>query len=176
MAILNVLVAPHKTLSTKAEPVAVINDEVKTLVKDMLETMSEDRGIGLAANQVGVLKRIIVMNVGDDNSLTEVPEPIAEQSYCLINPEVVWESEEKSLFEEGCLSVPGQGVLIERSVELKLKFLDIDGKEQLKHFKGLQARCVLHELDHLNGIIMLDYLSKLKRVLAEKRLLKHYKR
>lgn len=175
MTTLNILVAPHKILSTKADSVQEINAEVKQLVNDMIETMIEDRAIGLAANQVGILKRVIVMNVGDDNSLTGELNSIEPKTYSFINPEVVWESEEKTMFEEGCMSIPGQGVKIKRSTEVKLKFLDLEGVEHVEHFKGLQARCVLHELDHLNGITMLDYLSKLKRSFAEKKLMKHYK-
>lgn len=176
MTALTVLVAPHKILSTKAEPVEKIDADIKELVNNMIETMKEDNAIGLAANQVGILKRIITMNIGDDNSLTQDIEPIEPKTYCFINPEIVWESEEKTIFEEGCVSIPGQGIKIKRSLEIKLKFLDLDGKEQIEHFKGLQARCVLHELDHLNGITMLDYLSKLKRSFAEKKLAKYYKR
>lgn len=174
MTILNVLIAPHPMLTTKALPVTVFDTDLRQQLNDMAETMYADNGIGLAANQVGILKRIIVMNVGDDNSLTRDSTPIKPQQFYFINPEIEWESDEKVFFEEGCLSVPGQGISIERSSALRLRYHDETGKEKIETFHGLQARCILHEIDHINGKTMLDYLSKLKKDLAVRKLVKHY--
>lgn len=174
MAVLNILIAPHPILSTKTEPVAVIDAEVKQQIKDMIETMYADRAIGLAANQVGILKQIIVMDIGDDNSLTRDMDPIEPKVYCFINPEIEWVSEETLVFEEACMSVPGQGIPVERSKAVRLRYLDESGKEKIETFHGLQARCIQHEMDHINGKVTLDYLSKLKKEMAIKKLVKHY--
>ncbi len=174
MTILNVLIAPHPTLSTKAASVTIFDEALRQQLNDMAETMYADNGIGLAANQVGILKRIIVMNIGDDNSLTRDPTPIKPQLFYLINPEIEWASDEKVIFEEGCLSVPGQGIPVERSASLRLRYQDEKGQEKTETFHGLQARCILHEIDHINGKTMLDYLSKLKKDLAIRKLVKHY--
>lgn len=175
MAVLKILIAPHPILSTVTTPVEVIDDVVKQQLKDMVETMYADNGIGLAANQVGISKRMLVMDVGEDNSIErDQTDPIDPKLYCMINPEIVWASEEKAIMEEGCLSVPGQGIPIERPVSVKVKYLDESGTETTETFVGLQARCILHELDHLNGKTMLEYLSKLKKELAIKKLEKQY--
>lgn len=174
MAVLNILIAPHPVLSTKTEPVAAVDAEVKQQIKDMIETMYADRAIGLAANQVGILKRIIVMDIGDDNSLTNEAEPIKPKAYCFINPEIEWVSDETLVFEEACMSIPGQGIPVERPVSVKVRYLDENGKEQIETFHGLQARCLQHEMDHINGKTTLDYLSKLKKEMAIKKLAKHY--
>lgn len=174
MTVLNVLLASHPALSTKATPVTEFDKNLRQQLNDMTETMYADRGIGLAANQVGILKRIIVMDVGEDNSLTKDPDPIKQQLYYFINPEIEWTSDEKTIFEEGCLSVPGQGILVERSTSLRLRYQDETGKEKIETFHGLQARCILHEIDHTNGKTMLDYLSKLKKDLALRKIVKHY--
>ncbi len=174
MTILNVLIAPHPTLSTKAASVTIFDAALSQQLNDMAETMYADNGIGLAANQVGILKRIIVMNIGDDNSLTRDPTPIKPQLFYFINPEIEWASDEKVIFEEGCLSVPGQGIPVERSASLRLRYQDEKGQEKTETFHGLQARCILHEIDHINGKTMLDYLSKLKKDLAIRKLVKHY--
>jgi peptide deformylase len=174
MTVLNVLIAPHPALSTKAAPATTFDEGLRQHLSDMAETMYADNGIGLAANQVGILKRIIVMDVGDDNSLTKNPTPIKPQLFYFINPEIEWESDEKVIFEEGCLSVPGQCISVERSASLRLRYQDETGKEKTETFHGLQARCILHEIDHINGKTMLDYLSKLKKDLAVRKLIKHY--
>lgn len=172
MAILNILIAPHPILSTKASPVESITPEVIQQLNDMVETMHADRGIGLAANQVGITKRMIVMNVGEDNSLDEEPDPIQPQLYKFINPVIEWMSEETVVFEEGCLSAPGQGVPVERPVRVRLRYLDEAGLEKCEEFTGLQARCIQHEIDHIDGKLILDYLSKLKKELVLKKLSK----
>lgn len=174
MAILKVLIAPHPALSEMALPVTVFDDQLRATLKDMGETMYADNGIGLAANQVGVLKRMMTMDVGDDNSLSRDSDPINPQLLYIINPEIEWESDEKVTFQEGCLSVPGHGVEVERSTSIRLRYNDEHGAEKIETFTGLQARCILHEIDHLNGKTLLDYLSKLKKDLAIKKLVKHY--
>ncbi|MDP3936110.1 MAG: peptide deformylase, partial [Alphaproteobacteria bacterium] len=174
MTVLNILIAPHPILSTKSARVTVFDDNLRQRLNDMTETMYADKGIGLAANQVGILKRIIVMNIGNDNSLTSDATPIKPQLFYLINPEIEWASDEKVIFEEGCLSVPGQGVPVERSASIRLRYQDETGKEKIETFHGLQARCILHEVDHINGKTMLDYLSKLKKDLAIRKIVKHY--
>lgn len=174
MPILNILIAPHPILSKKAYTVEVIDGQVRKELDDMVETMYADRGIGLAANQVGILKRMIVMDVGGDNSLTEEEKPIQPKIYKFINPIIEEESEETVLFEEGCLSAPGQRVLIERPISIRLRYLDENGAEKAENFEGLQARCIQHEIDHLNGKTMLEYLSKLKKEMAIKKLMKYY--
>lgn len=155
MSILEVITVPHPTLKTKASPVERIDEAVKKQMQDMLETMYEAPGIGLAANQINMLNRVIVMDISSNE---EERNPI-----CMANPEVVWKSEEFSAMDEGCLSVPGQYALIERPIEVKVKYIDINGKEQLYEARDLASHCVQHEIDHLNGILCIDYLSKLKR-------------
>jgi peptide deformylase len=174
MAVLTVLIAPHPILSTKAEPVATVDKEVIQQLHNMAETMYEDRGIGLAANQVGILKRMIVMDVGDDNSLTEKAHPIDQKLFYFVNPVVEWESDETVVFEESCLSVPDQSIPVERPTSIRLRYLDEGGTERIEDFHGLQARCIQHELDHINGKTVLEYLSKLKKELVVKKITKHY--
>jgi peptide deformylase len=175
MAVLKVLIAPHPILSTVTASVESVDYFIKQQLKDMAETMYADNGIGLAANQVGISKRMLVMDVGEDNSIDRnKTDPIGPKLYCIINPVVVWASEEKVTMEEGCLSVPGQSVPIERPESVKIKYLDESGIEKTETFVGLQARCIWHEMDHLDGKTMLEYLSKLKKDLAIKKLTKHY--
>ena len=122
---------------------------------DMLETMYAAPGIGLAAVQVGKLYRILVIDISPDD---EDPNPMY-----FINPEIVWTSEELNTYNEGCLSIPEQYADIERPAECKVRFLDYDGKKQEVHMDGLLATCIQHEMDHLNGVVFIDYLSKIKR-------------
>lgn len=177
MALLDILVAPHEALSTPAAPVTDFNDEIRQHVADMKATMyHKDRGVGLAANQVGILKRIIVMDVGPDNSLERGSgqEPIEAKLYVFINPVIIDSSEETIVFEEYCMSLPGVGVPVERPLSVKVRFFDEHGHEHIEQFTGLQSRCLQHEIDHIEGKIGLDYLSKLKRDRAIKKIHKHY--
>lgn len=175
MTALKVLIAPHPILSTATSHVKAVDDQTRQQLKDMVDTMYADNGIGLAANQVGISKRMLVMDVGEDNSIErDQSNPIEPKLYYIINPEIIWVSEEKAVMEEGCLSIPGQGIPIERPLSVKIKYLDENGSEKTETFDGLQARCILHEIDHLNGKTMLDYLSKLKKELAIKKLAKHH--
>lgn len=174
MATLKILIAPNPILSTKTEMVESVNDTVRQELNDMAETLYADKGIGLAANQVGILKQMIVMDIGEDNSLTDKPDLIKPKLYKFINPVIEWASEETVVFEEWCMSVPGQGVPISRPVKIRVKYLDENGTEKREEFSGLQARCLQHEIDHINGKITLGYLSKLKKDMAIKRIMKHY--
>lgn len=178
MAVLDILIAPHPALSTPAKPVTDFNEEVRKCVADMKETMyHKDRGVGLAANQVGILKRIIVMDVGPDNNLLERGQgldPIDPKFYVFINPVIEETSEATVVYDEYCMSIPGIGVPVERPISVKVRFFDENGKEHTEHFTGLQSRCLQHEIDHIEGKTGLDYLSKLKRERAIKKVAKHY--
>ena len=152
MAILDVLRFPDERLRTVAKDVIEIDDKIKTLVKDRFETMREERGIGLAATQVNVHKRVIVMDVSDDQSDPKV----------FINPEVI-SRQGKKINEEGCLSVPNNYAKVERAEEITVKALDENGEEFQLSADGLLAVCIQHEMDHLLGKLFVDYLSPLKR-------------
>jgi len=155
MAILPILVAPHPVLKAKSKPVSKVDDEVRKLMDDMLETMYAAPGVGLAAPQVGVGRRIVVIDVAGKD---EPPAPLF-----LVNPEVVWQSEELSVYEEGCLSVPKQYADVERPARVRVRYLDRDGKRQEVEGDGLLAVCLQHEIDHLDGTLFIDHLSLLKR-------------
>tara|TARA_Y100000739_G_scaffold217192_1_gene213423 strand:- start:436 stop:867 length:432 start_codon:yes stop_codon:yes gene_type:complete len=136
-------------------------------MKDMLETMYKAPGIGLAAIQIGILKRIVVIDISKDE---EKKSPLF-----LVNPEIIFRSKNTSVYEEGCLSLPGQFAEIERPAECHLKYLDFDGKTKELKADGLLSTCIQHEVDHLNGILFIDYLSKLKKNMIIKKLLKQKK-
>lgn len=153
MAILPVLQFPDERLKTKAQPVETVNAEIKQIVDDMFETMYAENGVGLAATQVNIHKRIVVIDVSENK----------EQSFTLINPEIIEKSDEFIINEEGCLSVPGCAAKVERSSEVTVKALDRNGKEFTLTGQELLAICIQHELDHLDGILFVDYLSPLKK-------------
>ena len=155
MAILPILVAPDPRLKAKAVKVEAIDDTIRTLMDDMLETMYEAPGIGLAAPQVGVSKRVVVLDVAGKD---DPPAPMV-----FANPEVIWESEERNTYEEGCLSVPKQYAEVERPATVKVRFLDRDGVQHEIEADSLLATCIQHEIDHLNGTLFIDHLSSLKR-------------
>jgi len=166
MTVLPILIAPHPTLKAKAKPVKVVSDELRTLLDDMLETMYDAPGIGLAANQIGSLERVLVMDCGsrDDD---EAPRPLK-----IINPVITGASEELSSYEEGCLSIPEQYADVERPAVVRVKYMDESGKTQERLFEGLEATCIQHEIDHLDGILFVDHLSNLKRNMLMKKLKK----
>ncbi|PWC34251.1 peptide deformylase [Azospirillum sp. TSO35-2] len=155
MARLPILVAPHPVLKRKAQPVAAVDARVATLMDDMVETMYDAAGIGLAAPQVGVLDRVIVVDVHEKG---DPPNPIR-----LANPEIVWSSEEKSVCEEGCLSVPEQYAEVTRPQRIRVRYLDEKNQPQELEADGMLATCIQHEIDHLDGVLFVDYLSMLKR-------------
>jgi peptide deformylase len=164
MAIRPILTAPDPRLKVVSEPVAKVDAEIRTLVDDMIETMYGADGIGLAAIQVGVPKRVLVMDL-DQKDGKKNPK-------AYINPVILWASEEMATFEEGCLSVPEIWDDVERPARIKAEYLDRDGKKQELEAEGLLATCLQHEMDHLNGILFVDHLSKLKRSMALKKLQK----
>ncbi|MEZ5758410.1 MAG: peptide deformylase [Emcibacteraceae bacterium] len=155
MAILPIVTVPDPLLKKISEPVKKVDDKLRAFMDDMLETMYDAPGIGLAAVQVGKLWRILVIDIARDE---EDPNPMY-----FVNPEITWTSEELNTYNEGCLSIPEQYAEIERPAECKIKFLDYNGDEQEIHATGLLATCVQHEIDHLNGVVFIDYLSKIKR-------------
>jgi peptide deformylase len=164
MAIREILVVPNPVLKQVSEPVAAVTDELRALMDDMLETMYAAPGIGLAAVQVGVPKRVIVMDLARDG---EEPQP---RHY--VNPEILWASEETAPYEEGCLSVPEIYDEVERPSQVKLKYLNYQGEEIVEEAEGLFAVCIQHEMDHLDGVLFIDHLSRLKREQAIKKVKK----
>ena len=163
----NIIIEPDPILRKKSEKLEKVDDELRGLLDDMLETMYAAPGIGLAAVQVGILKRLIVIDISKDK---EEKKPLF-----LINPEIISLSNQKSVYEEGCLSLPGHFAEIERPAECRIKFIDYDGKEKELKANGLLSTCIQHEVDHLNGVLFIDYLSKLKKDMSIKKLIKHKK-
>jgi peptide deformylase len=155
MAIREIIKLPDKRLRLKSEPVKQIDAGIRKLVDDMFETMYKAPGIGLAAIQLGVAKRVITMDLSKKE---EHHEP-----QVFINPEITWLSEERAKFEEGCLSIPDYYEEVERPAAVKVKYLDVAGKKHEIDAKGLLATCLQHEIDHINGVLFIDHLSKLKR-------------
>ena len=164
MALLKILEFPDPRLRTKATAVEAVDDEIRTLIDDLLETMYAAPGIGLAATQVNVHKRVLVTDVSEDKS-----QPLA-----LVNPEIV-SKDGVEVMEEGCLSVPGFFEEVERAESIVVRFLDRDGKQQELEVDGLLAVCIQHEIDHLDGKLFVDYLSQLKRQRIRKKLVKEQK-
>ena len=162
-----ILTEPDPILRKKCEPLEKVDAETKKLMDDMLETMYAAPGIGLAAVQVGILKRLVVIDISKEE---EKKKPIF-----LINPQIIHQSKKTSVYEEGCLSLPGQFAEIERPAECTIKYIDYDGKEKELKSDGLLATCIQHEIDHLNGILFIDYLSKLKKDMIIKKLVKQKK-
>ena len=162
-----ILIEPDPILRKKCEPLEKVDKEIKKLMDDMLETMYAAPGIGLAAIQVGILKRLVVIDISKSE---EKKNPIF-----LINPQIIHKSKKTSVYEEGCLSLPGQFAEIERPAECTLKYVDYNGREKELKADGLLATCVQHEVDHLNGILFIDYLSKLKKDMIIKKLVKQKK-
>jgi peptide deformylase len=168
MAIRPLVLLPDPRLREKSAPVGKIDDEVRKLAADMLETMYDAPGVGLAAIQIGVPKRLVTMDVskGEDERRPMV----------LVNPEVTWASEEKHIYEEGCLSIPDYYEEVERPARVKFRYTTLDGETVEQEAEGLMATCVQHEIDHLNGVLFIDHLSRLKRERVTKKFLKAAKR
>ena len=167
MAQRKIIIEPDIILRKKSETLEKVDNEIRSLMDDMLETMYAAPGIGLAAVQVCILKRLIVIDISKDK---EKKNPLF-----LINPEIVSKSNKTSIYEEGCLSLPGYFAEIERPAECKLEYLDYEGKKSEMNANGLLATCIQHEVDHLNGVLFIDYLSKLKKDMIVKKLVKHKK-
>ncbi len=153
----DIICIPDAVLKERANEVGGVTDDVRKQMDRMLETMYDAPGIGLAANQVNLLNRVVVMDLDYRKDGSE-KNPI-----CMANPEIIWKSEEMSVMEEGCLSIPNQYGQVERPAIVRVKYLDYSGKEAELEASELMSHCVQHEIDHLNGILFIDYLSKLKR-------------
>ena len=168
MTVRTILIAPDPRLKTVAKDVAKVDGEIRTLIDDMIETMYAAKGVGLAAVQIGVAKRVIVMDLEqkDDKKNPQV----------FVNPKILWASEELASFEEGCLSVPEIWEDVERPARIRAEYLDRNGKKQTLEADGLLADCLQHEMDHLDGVLFIDHLSRLKRSIALRKLAKAKKR
>ena len=165
MAILPILCYPDPRLHKVAQPVAQVDERIQTLVQNMLDTMYDAQGIGLAATQIDVHERVVVIDVSEERDAPLV----------LINPEIVWASDEKQVGDEGCLSVPGLYDGVERSTAVKVRATDENGKQREIEAEGLLAICVQHEMDHLMGKVFVEYLSPLKRNRIKTKLVKQQK-
>ena len=155
MALREILILPDRRLRLVSDPVSKVTAEIRTLVEDMFETMYDAPGIGLAAVQVGVPKRVVIMDLAHKKG--------EKNPQVFINPEIVWSSEEQSSYEEGCLSIPEINEEVKRSAKVRFRYLDLDGKPHEAQAEGLFATCIQHEIDHTNGVLFIDHLSKLKR-------------
>ena len=164
MALRTILTAPDPRLKEVAKDVVQVDGDIKKLAADMLETMYAAEGIGLAATQIGVALRVVVIDVAQKDDRNE---PMV-----FVNPKIVWSSEETQKFQEGCLSVPDIWDEVERPIAIKADYTDLDGKPQTLEADGLLADCLQHEIDHLNGTLFIDHLSRLKRSMAIKKLTK----
>ncbi len=162
-----IVIEPDPILRKKSQSFEKVDKEVQRLMDDMLETMYSAPGIGLAAVQVGILKRAIVIDISKED---EEKKPIF-----LINPEIIYKSEKTSVYEEGCLSLPGHFAEIERPTECHIRYIDYFGKTKELKADGLLSTCLQHEVDHLNGVLFVDYLSKLKKDMIIKKLVKQKK-
>ncbi len=160
MSLLPILIIPDPVLRQKAAPVNAITAETLRLLENMLETMYHAPGIGLAAPQIGVLQRLAVVDLGERGGAEDgiISDPLK-----LINPEIIWRSEDANIYEEGCLSIPGISAEITRPKKVRVRYTDTKGKTQELDADGLLATCIQHEIDHLDGVLFIDYLSKLKR-------------
>ena len=168
MAIRDILIIPEKKLRLKSEPIKAFDKPLRALVDDMFETMYEAPGIGLAAIQIGEPVRVITIDVAGKD------EPKAPQLF--INPEIVWSSEETSTYEEGCLSIPEYYEEVERPAKVRVTYFDADGKAHEVEADGLLATCLQHEIDHINGVLFIDHISKLKRDMVIKKFTKAAKK
>ena len=162
-----IVIEPDPILRKKSKTIEKVGDELRILLDDMLETMYAAPGIGLAAVQIGILKRLIVIDISKDQ---EKKNPLF-----LINPEIISKSKKTSTYEEGCLSLPGHFAEVERPAECQIRFVDYNGKTKELQANGLLATCIQHEVDHLDGVLFIDYLSKLKKDMIVKKLIKHKK-
>jgi peptide deformylase len=168
MAVRDILIIPDKRLRLKSEPVKAVDKPLRALIDDMFETMYAAPGIGLAAIQVGAARRVVTVD------LAKKDEP--KQPQVFINPEVTWVSDEKATYEEGCLSIPEYYEEVERPKSVRVKYLDLDLKPQEIEADGLLATCLQHEIDHTNGVLFIDHISKLKRDMVMKKFKKAAKK
>ena len=167
MALREILTVPNPVLKQESQPVDRVDDELRALMDDMLETMYAAPGIGLAAIQIGVPKRVIVMDLAG-------PDQPKQPRY-FVNPEILWSSEETAPYEEGCLSIPDIYEQVERPARVKLRYLNYQGEQVEEDAEGIFAVCIQHEMDHLAGVLFIDHLSRLKREQAVKKVKKQAK-
>ena len=174
---LDIITVPDPLLRAQSAPVERIDDELKRLVSDMFETMYEAPGIGLAAVQVAIPRRLLVIDLQDPEPVAEGEEegPPVKRPHVFINPEILHRSEARKSYNEGCLSIPDQYAEIERPDVVRARWQDLDGKTQQAEFDGLMSVCLQHEVDHLNGVLFIDYLSRLKRDMIVKKVMKAQK-
>ncbi|WP_099826861.1 peptide deformylase [Oceaniglobus indicus] len=165
MAILDIIIHPDPRLKKPCDPVDTVTDDLRALAADMLQTMYDAPGIGLAAPQVGVLQRLIVLDCVKDEDAPARP-------LVMVNPRVTWASDEMSTYDEGCLSIPDQYGEVERPAEVEVTWHDLDMAEHSEHFTGLWATCVQHEIDHINGKLFIDYLKPLRRQMITRKMVK----
>jgi peptide deformylase len=168
MAVREIIIIPDKRLRLMSQAVKKIDRDIKGLVDDMFETMYDAPGIGLAAIQLGVPKRVVTMDLSNKDE--------QQQPRVLLNPEVLWRSAETATYEEGCLSIPEFYEEVERPAQVRVKYLDLEGREQELDASGLLATCLQHEIDHLNGVLFIDHISRLKRARVIKKFTKVAKR
>jgi peptide deformylase len=168
MALRDIILLPDKRLRQTSEPVNTVDAEVRTLVDDMLETMYKAPGVGLAAIQVGVPRRIVTLDTAKKDE--------EQKPQVFLNPEILWTSEEKGTYEEGCLSIPEYYEEVERPVAIKVRYMDLDGKTHEIEADGFLATVLQHEIDHTNGVLFIDHISKLKRDRVIKKFTKAAKR
>ena len=166
MSLKKIITIPDPILREKSQAIVNFDNNTKKLMDDMLETMYAAPGIGLAAIQIGIAKRVIVIDVSKDQK---------KSPFFFVNPEIIWKSESRGSYEEGCLSIPNQFALVERPEKCKVKYLDYNGQQSILEGEGILSTCIQHEVDHLNGVLFIDHLSKLKKSLIEKKASKQKK-
>ena len=164
MTVRPLVILPDAQLRLISEPVAAVTDEIRTLARDMIETMYDAPGVGLAAIQIGVAKRVVTIDTSKDET--------ARNPTVYLNPEIVWTSEEKRVYDEGCLSIPEFYGEVERPDRVRVRYMNLDGQSVEQEADGLLATCLQHEIDHLNGVLFIDHISRLKRDMVLKKLAK----
>lgn len=179
MAILEILEIPDPRLRDVAKPIDTVDDSVRQLAADMLETMYDAHGIGLAATQLGIDKRILVIDLQErvrEDEDGEGEGEVVRDPHVVINPELLWVSDETAIYNEGCLSIPEQYAEVERPARCRVRWLDETGASHEEELDGLMATCMQHEIDHLNGVLFIDHISRLKRNMVVKKLEKMRKK
>ena len=172
MSVLPIVEIPDPRLRLVCAPVEAIDGEVKQLATDMADTMYDARGIGLAAIQVGVTRRVVVIDLQERESEDEEKPEAVRDPRIFVNPEILWQSDEMSRYNEGCLSIPEQYAEVERPARCRVAWLDLDGTRHEEEMHGLMATCMQHEIDHLNGVLFIDHITRLKRDMLMKKLAK----
>ena len=172
MTVLRILEVPEAGLRAVAAPVAQVDDRIRATIADMFETMYAARGIGLAATQVGILERIVVIDLQEREDEADEKAAPVRNPHAFVNPELVAVSEETAVYNEGCLSIPEQYAEVERPARCTVRWLDEQGTAQEREMEGLMATCIQHEIDHLNGVLFIDHISRLKRDMVLNKLAK----